>query len=874
VDQEGVSHPAGGDDDVARLVALTERQHDLWALLRDATDDDDRNRLFDELSANRDELAKLKERVSAEVDSQRAVNPASPPQTDPPRSVGEELRARILTPDQVAPASPPPPPPPTVTPPVVPEPVHDEVADREVLPAVEATHDGESPPPEADESGPVEVHEQPRQSTGQLEPSRQSEDLERPSPILGGLAPETTPFSSREADLAAMRARRESSPSEPTPREPEPQRAAPPDTERTTDRRQPDETPEASVRTSEEEDRLASAHARFQDLERVRPKHSRSFPVFAVLIAVLAVAAVVWMLFFWPDDTTGSTQPAVTTTTVEAAAAASPVGQVRAVLDGLGFANVAVEERSGTIFLVGIVGSEEGRAAIIGATAALVGDTPLDASGITIATSDDDVRLVALQAIGDAGYDKINVTVAAGVATLSGVTPEGGASGLVAVVEEVPGIDQVVDMTEASDRADALDSELQRITSVTPLIFASGQTELNALQERILDSAAEAIEAYPGPVVTVVGYTDSAGSEEGNIEVSLIRANNVTDYLVGQGIDSERLLVEARGESASSGSSEVAGLERRVEFEVGYSVTVGADAALRIGIVAPSARDDLAFTQSIVDAANVIADERSGVDIDITDNTFVTEEAAAAIRDYAAEGYDLVLAHGSQYGTSLVDIAAEFPGTAFAWGTAAETFGLPNVSSYAVASDEGGYVMGVVAALLTESDVIGVVVPLEVGDAQLFVDGFRNGVLTTNPDASVPVTYTGSFSDVALAAEAATAHLAEGADVLTGTAQMVVGAVGVAAENDALWFGAQSNQVPLAPDLVVASQVYHWEVVLRQIISGIDSGNLGGEIYTIDLANGGIIVEYNEAFELPDTVRDAADDTIAAIITGNIITGV
>ena len=149
----------------------------------------------------------------------------------------------------------------------------------------------------------------------------------------------------------------------------------------TTSARAGGEEGEFGEEDAEEEDRLASAHARFQDLERVRPKHSRSFPVFAVLIAVLAVAAVVWMLFFWPDDTTGSTQPAVTTTTVEAAAADSSVGQVRAVLDGLGYDNVAFEQRSGTIFLVGIIGSEEGRAAIIRTTNALVGDTPLDASG-------------------------------------------------------------------------------------------------------------------------------------------------------------------------------------------------------------------------------------------------------------------------------------------------------------------------------------------------------------------------------------------------------------------------------------------------------------------------------------------------------------
>lgn len=293
----------------------------------------------------------------------------------------------------------------------------------------------------------------------------------------------------------------------------------------------------------------------------------------------------------------------------------------------------------------------------------------------------------------------------------------------------------------------------------------------------------------------------------------------------------------------------------------------------RIAIVAPSASNDLAFTQSIIDAVDVIADEMGNVEIEVTDGTFVVEDAASAIRGYAEDGVDLVIAHGSQYGGSLEVIAPDFPDTAFAWGTAAETFGLANVYSYEAASDEGGFVMGVMAAGLSESGTIGVVGPIEVGDAKLYVDGFNAGVMSADPAATVNINYTGSFSDVALASEAAQSHLAAGADVLTGTAQMVVGAVGVASENGLLWFGTQANQTSLAPEIVVASQVYHWEVVLRDMIEKIQSGTLGGEIYEINLDNGGLVIEYNDAFDLPADVQQAADDTIAGIIDGSISTG-
>ena len=292
---------------------------------------------------------------------------------------------------------------------------------------------------------------------------------------------------------------------------------------------------------------------------------------------------------------------------------------------------------------------------------------------------------------------------------------------------------------------------------------------------------------------------------------------------------------------------------------------------LRIAVVAPSASNDLAFTQSIVDAVNVIAAEHPGTEVAITDGTFIVEDAAAALRGYAEEGYDLVIAHGSQYGGSLQEIAGDFPDTAFAWGTSADTLGQPNVSAYNAASDQGGYVMGVMAAALSESGVIGVVGPIEVGDAKLYVDGFHNGAIANGAD-SVNINYIGSFSDVALASEAAQAHITSGADVLTGSAQMVVGAVGVAQANGTLWFGTQANQAALAPDLVVASQVYKWEVVLRQIVADISAGSLGGKAYEIDLANGGLVIEYNDGFSLPADVRAAADNTIAGIIAGSVNT--
>ena len=294
--------------------------------------------------------------------------------------------------------------------------------------------------------------------------------------------------------------------------------------------------------------------------------------------------------------------------------------------------------------------------------------------------------------------------------------------------------------------------------------------------------------------------------------------------------------------------------------------------AFRIAMVAPSARNDVAFTQSMVDSINILGESRT-IEFDITDGTFVVEDAALALRGYAEEGFDLVIAHGSQYGGPLQEIAPDFPDVAFAWGTAVDTFDLPNVSAYTVSSDQGGYVLGTIAAQLSENGVVGVVGPVEVGDAALYVNGFAAGAAAQNPDVSVNVNYIESFSDVALAAEAASAHVGNDADILTGSAQMVVGATGVASERSVPWFGTQSNQTVLAPDVVVASQVYHWEVILDEIIANVESGTLGGEVFTLTLANGGLVIEYNDGFALDADIRSAADATAAGLADDSISTG-
>lgn len=299
----------------------------------------------------------------------------------------------------------------------------------------------------------------------------------------------------------------------------------------------------------------------------------------------------------------------------------------------------------------------------------------------------------------------------------------------------------------------------------------------------------------------------------------------------------------------------------------GASGEDGAEAGIRVAVVAPSAENDESSTQSLVEGLEAV----SGVsDVVVSPGIRRPEDAAAAVRSYADDGYDLILAHSSEYGDAVRETAADFPGTAFAWGPASNTFGLDNVSSYNASSDEGGYVLGGLAAGMCSK--IGVVGPMETGEPKLYADGFRLGAEAGGTE--VDMTHVESMDRVEPAAQAAIALIRDGADCLTATTPASIGAIDVAERAGLLWFGTQTDQTPTAAaGVVVANQIYEWEVVLQDLVDDVAGGSLGGGIYGIDLANGGLVVEFGDV-EATEEMSRLVSEISAQVIARDVATSI
>ncbi len=523
---------------------------------------------------------------------------------------------------------------------------------------------------------------------------------------------------------------------------------------------------------------------------------------------------------------------------VGSTAVSDPVEEIQRLLQGIGYEDVEVTQSDGTIYVSGDLESQSDVAAVVTASASLADGVPINVDGLRTGSAD--------QPESDDG-----TTDADG----SGESGDAGQPVVVAASE--------------ADPLQRLQVALHRTVAASPIIFAPGTSTTAEWHEGTLDQVADLLLANPGIAVIVVGYTDDTGPAEGNQTLSLERADAVRDYLIAKGVAPGLIEIEARGESESSGLRDIGYLERRVEFEV---VAASADPPpvlpLNVGIIVPSPRDDLAFSQSLVDALAVLEEERGGLTVTITDNMFDPDEGREQARQYVADGANVVILHGAEFLPIIEELALEFPDVVFVSGPDGYETSLPNVFVYVVYAEQGAYVMGDLAASLSGSDTLGIVGPIQVPEPQRYVEGFRAGAEARGSE--VLVDYVGSFFDVEAASTMAEGFIDNGADVLTGTAELVVGPIDVVADRDLLWFANQTNPSQLAPQNIVAAQVYHFEVAIREILAEIDANSTSGGTFPMTLGNGGMLIEFNPEFDLDPALRRRADDLLFQITAGSL----
>lgn len=105
----------------------------------------------------------------------------------------------------------------------------------------------------------------------------------------------------------------------------------------------------------------------------------------------------------------------------------------------------------------------------------------------------------------------------------------------------------------------------------TDISFDTNRADIKPNFRPILDKFASTLAENPSTRITIVGHTDSTGSDAINDPLSVNRAARTRDYLVNRGIASNRFMIDGRGSHepiASNASETTRSRNRRVEIFV------------------------------------------------------------------------------------------------------------------------------------------------------------------------------------------------------------------------------------------------------------------------------------------------------------------
>jgi basic membrane protein A len=246
-----------------------------------------------------------------------------------------------------------------------------------------------------------------------------------------------------------------------------------------------------------------------------------------------------------------------------------------------------------------------------------------------------------------------------------------------------------------------------------------------------------------------------------------------------------------------------------------------------------------------------------------------------ALRRFAQQGHNPVIVTGFSYGSAMETVAPEFPDTEFV--IIDMVVDQPNVRSVVFNEHEGSYLVGVLAALASETGKVGFVGGMDIPLIQKFACGYVQGVKATNPDAEVFQNMTGTtgaaWNDPIRGGELAKSQIDRGADVVYHAAGGTgVGVLQAAADAGVLGIGVDSNQNYMHPGQVLTSMLKRVDNAVYDAMADVRDDAWTPGVQVMGLAEDGVgyaVDENNQALITPE-MQAAVDDARARIISGEI----
>ncbi len=226
-----------------------------------------------------------------------------------------------------------------------------------------------------------------------------------------------------------------------------------------------------------------------------------------------------------------------------------------------------------------------------------------------------------------------------------------------------------------------------------------------------------------------------------------------------------------------------------------------------------------------------------GVQIAYSDEGVAPVDAERVARGYAQQGYGLILLHGGQYADTAVKVAKDYPQAWFC--VAGGNVTGPNVCSYDPQQQEGSFLAGALAALVSRTGRVGLIGGFAFPALTRQLEGFKLGARFVKPGIKIQEVYINTWDDVAKGRNAAISLIDSGADVLfAATDKASQGIFTAAAERHVYAIASYADQNSLQPSAILASVLYDLSGLVYKVVTLDTQGKLEGQVYKGGLAQG------------------------------------
>lgn len=247
-------------------------------------------------------------------------------------------------------------------------------------------------------------------------------------------------------------------------------------------------------------------------------------------------------------------------------------------------------------------------------------------------------------------------------------------------------------------------------------------------------------------------------------------------------------------------------------------------------------------------------------------------DAARVLREYAEQGFDMIVAHSFSFQDAAFQVAEEFPDANFAWGGGIGRTA-KNVADYDQPFYEAAYPIGVLAGHMSQSGVLGALYGFDIPVCHAMGEALLAGAKTVNPDATLIQTAVGDWVDVAKAKEAALAQADAGVDFWIECGEgPALGAIEAAKEVGGYVTGYVGDMTENGPDVVLVNLIWNLEPLFGQMLADTLDGSFDNPYYRYGIAEDAMRVEYNENLkdQIPAEAIQAVDQTMADIAAGTV----